>query len=172
MIKNIKGFTLIELLVVVAIIGILAAVGIVSFGGFTEGAKVSSAKANYNSMFKFISSEVAKCNNKMVKKAFVFDYKGSGNPDFLNCPIATAGASGTLLSGISDYFRFGEGNSFKNPYNSSELANRHSTSYSSDSDVGYVNFSTYLLEVRIWSCFKKPCSDPNNVYLKKIIANE
>ena len=36
--KN-KGFTLIELLVVVAIIGILAAVGVVSFGGFTESAK-------------------------------------------------------------------------------------------------------------------------------------
>ena len=69
--KDNKGFTLIELLVVVAIIGILAAVGIVSFGGFTEGAKVSSAKANYNSMFKFISSEVTKCNNKMVKKALL-----------------------------------------------------------------------------------------------------
>ena len=168
MIKNIKGFTLIELLVVVAIIGILAAVGIVSFGGFTEGAKVSSAKANYNSMFKFISSEVAKCNNKMVKKAFVFDYKGSGNPDFLNCPIATAGASGTLLSGISDYFRFGEGNSFKNPYKPNELSYRHSTSYTNDADVGYVNFSTYLSEVRIWGCFKTPCNDSKNVFVKSI----
>ena len=42
--KKNKGFTLIELLVVVAIIGILAAVGVVAYNGYTEGAKKSSSK--------------------------------------------------------------------------------------------------------------------------------
>lgn len=53
-----KAFTLIELLVVVAIIGILAAVGITQFGGFTAGAKASAVKANHASVVKFISTKI------------------------------------------------------------------------------------------------------------------
>ena len=59
--KN-KGFTLIELLVVVAIIGILASVGVVAYGGYTASAKKGAAKANFNSVSKWTRNELQKCN--------------------------------------------------------------------------------------------------------------
>ncbi len=60
--ENSKAFTLIELLVVVAIIGILAAVGVVAYNGYTYSARVSVAKNNYQQVVKAITNEMRKCD--------------------------------------------------------------------------------------------------------------
>ena len=60
--NNKKGFTLIELLVVVAIIGILASVGVVAYGGYTASAKKGASKSNFNSVAKWTRNELQKCN--------------------------------------------------------------------------------------------------------------
>lgn len=59
--KNNKGFTLIELLVVVAIIGILAAVGVVAYNGYTTSAKKGSSKTIHAATVKFLAAESKKC---------------------------------------------------------------------------------------------------------------
>ena len=60
MIKQ-KAFTLIELLVVVAIIGILAAVGVVAYNGYTKSAKEKTTEINFKNINKSLMIEFMKC---------------------------------------------------------------------------------------------------------------
>jgi len=59
--QNHKAFTLIELLVVVAIIGILAAVGVVAYNGYTKSAKIAAVKSNLDLAQKYIITQLMRC---------------------------------------------------------------------------------------------------------------
>ena len=81
---NRKAFTLIELLVVVAIIGILAAVGVVAYNGYTAAAKVSATKANHKMITKMIGAKGIQCNI-----GGSVDYTDiNGATKTMNCPIS------------------------------------------------------------------------------------
>ena len=56
-----RGFTLIELLVVVAIIGILSAVGVVSYSGYKASAEIKKAEISLNTIY--LAEQEYKSNN-------------------------------------------------------------------------------------------------------------
>ena len=89
--KNNKGFTLIELLVVVAIIGALAAVGVVAYNGYTAAAKKNSTKSIHANVVKYVASELAKC--ELDTNATIF-----GGADSVDCD-SDAAALVTMLAG-------------------------------------------------------------------------
>ena len=101
-----NGFTLIELLVVVAIIGILAAVGIVAFNGFLGNARSNATQSNHTAIVKFISSNLVRCNMGTLNLAYQSDAAG-GTTD-----VACAEDGEGHLDGIIEHLNF---QSFRNP---------------------------------------------------------
>ena len=123
--NNNKGFTLIELLVVVAIIGALAAVGVVAYNGYTAAAKKNSAKSIHSNMVKYVASEIAKCN---------LDEQPFGS---ISCP-ADRDSVVTLLTGSSSPIKD------KNPFSSTSSAVTTATVASSTdkSNLGWTSITS------------------------------
>ena len=81
-----KGFTLIELLIVVAIIGILAGVGIPMYNGYIADAKINASKTNHSNIKNFIASSFAKCGSS---NSILLANSKNGDQDEFSCNVST-----------------------------------------------------------------------------------
>ena len=123
-----KGFTLVELLVVVAILGVLAAVGIVSFGGYLGSAKENATKSNFNSIMKYIETELYKCDMGLKTEAYSNYLIDSGTYHSLSngdCTNTFEKISWSILQYIHQYDNKG----FSNPINTNNLTSIHIGNY-------------------------------------------
>ena len=84
-----KGFTLIELLVVVAIIGILAAVGVVAYSGYTTGAKESACKSNHNQIINKVKANQTLCEfETSIKIRNSYDWQKNSKGQEIDVPCS------------------------------------------------------------------------------------
>ena len=152
-----KGFTLIELLVVVAIIGILAAVGVNTFSGFQEKAKIASTKAIHKQTLKYITVEVMKCSlgeshimgTYQCKYIYPLNMYSAAN---INAHIGSAGAV------LSD----------KNPYDAASYAIKQPTTAFV---LGQVSLSATVVSpymINLHTCIEEPCSTDANKIIDSV----
>ncbi len=159
-----NGFTLIELLVVVAIIGILAAVGVVAYSGYTSSAKSTVIRSNHKLVAKEVQSIIINCELEgSVQLMSVLNSK----------KYYTHTCFGNVQAFFPEYFKNHINNQLE-WINTSSVSNWNGKNMyvlqegnMSNTHEGFIflsvpSNSNKTVWVNLFTCFKSPCSNANH----------
>ena len=136
-----RAFTLMELMIVIVIIGILATVGMVMFGGQAEKAKIASTKSIHKQVTTYITVEMMNCS--------MGDEKTMGGS--LTCsgrtPASVVAATVTAQAGEHE-----------NPYQVGTAAVTSGGANTATGDAGFIRLSVSGQNIIAKSCHTQPCS--------------
>ena len=112
--RNTKGFTLIELLIVVAIIGVLAAVGIPLYNGYITKTKISAVLQTHVNMRDEMAAGMARCAAQSEGNLKLFKDSRGGNREIVLVPCSST-TSELAAAFVGHFLEYG------NPYNNKQV---------------------------------------------------
>lgn len=135
---NQKGFSLVELLVVVAIIGVLASVGVVGYDRYVENTKRKVLDQNYEKIFRFMETEFTIVANNLGSAVDEYNVSNTATGQKIN-------ADTTCLEFLNSMKKFllKDTDAFKNPYRTDKTSISVDNAGWSTHSPGQISFFCY-----------------------------